>query len=181
MSLLGRVVAILALLTTLACEERPLGSAVPINTADTSPPVIISLRTQGHEGGELQVTQTSGPITGTLAANESMAIIAVAEDPEGVRTVEVWGTDEKTCTSQSGIATRTGPGLVALPLKESTDTATFPGETRTQRSARHGVVMTDFTCPPGQELWLELVFWAEAVNYAGQRAAISDFMTLRFN
>ena len=163
-----------------ACEVGPEGSPVPVNTADTTPPVIFEVTTQGKEGGDIRVTTSSGSITGTLADDESMAVIVRAEDPEGVQAAEVWGTEEKTCTDlQSGIATRTGPGLVALPLIASTDSATSGGTARTIRSARQPVVMSDFTCPQGDELSLKLVFWGEAESFGGARTR-SDVMTLTF-
>ena len=163
-----------------ACEQGPEGSPVPVNTADTTPPVIFEVTTQGKEGGDIRVTTTSGSISGTLASDESMAVIVRAEDPEGVKSAEVWGTEEKTCTDpQSGIATRTGPGLVALPLIASTDTATAGGTARTVRSARQPVVMTSFTCPQGEELSLKLVFWGEAESFGGARTR-SDVMTVNF-
>ena len=153
---------------------------MPVNTADTTPPVIFELTTQGKEGGDIEVTPTSGPVTGTLAADKSMAVIARAEDPEGVQSVEVWGTEEKTCGNpQTGLSTRTGPGFVALPLIANTDTATTGGTARTQRSARQPVVLSSFTCPQGQELSLKLVFWGEAESFGGARTR-SDVMTLTF-
>lgn len=181
MSSYMRLIAGIALVVaTSACGE-PQGSPVPVNTGDTTPPVIFSLGTQGREGGEIRVTQTSGPVSGAMVADESMAVVARADDPEGVRTVEIWGTEEKTCADpQSGLSTRTGPGLVALPLVENIDTATAGGTTTNQRTVRHPVVMTSFTCPPGQQLSLELVFWAEAENFGGERAPLSDFLTMTF-
>ena len=175
---LSALVACVAVVS--ACEQGPEGSPVPVNTADTTPPVILEVTTQGKEGGDIEVTPSSGSITGTLAADESMAVIVRAQDPEGVKAAEVWGTEEKTCTDpQSGIATRTGPGLVALPLIANTDSATTGGTARTIRSARQPVVMTDFTCPSGDELSLKLVFWGEAESFGGARTR-SDLMTLSF-
>ena len=79
----------------------------------------------------------------------------------------------------TGIATRTGPGLVALPLIANTDTATTGGTARTIRSARQPVVMSSFTCPQGDELSLKLVFWGEAENFGSGRTR-SSTMTLTF-
>lgn len=182
MSSVRKLIAGIALVTVASACNEPQGSPVPVNTGDTTPPVIFSLGTQGREGGDLRVTETSGPVSGTMAADESMAVVARADDPEGVRTVEIWGTVEKTCADpQSGLSTRTGPGLVALPLVENIDTATAGGTTTDQRTVRHPVVMTTFTCPQGQRLSLKLVFWAEAANFGGVRAPLSDFLTLMFD
>ena len=165
--------------TIAGCQEGPEGSPVPVNTADSTPPLVFELTTQGKEGGEIRVTAASGPLSGTMAADESMAVIARIDDPEGVKAAEVWGTEEKTCIASNGIATQTGPGLVAVPLIANTDTATAGGTARTRRSARQPVVLSNFTCPQGQEMSLELVFWAEGENFGGGRVR-SDVMTLTF-
>lgn len=177
MSLVRKLVAAGACATVMACNG-PQGSPVPINTGDTTSPVIYSLATVGRQAGDLDVNQTSGPLTGALSATDSIQVAARADDPDGVRQVAIWGTERKTCTDpQSGLGTITGPGLAGAPIAESTETAT--GTTTNQRVVSTPVRISDYSCPQGQKLSLELVFWATGQNFGGGTAQ-SDQLTLTF-
>jgi hypothetical protein len=176
MSLVGKLVSACACVISVSCTG-PQGASVPINTADTTPPVIFSLETVGRQGGELFVSQSSGPVSGSLAATDSFIVAARADDPEGVRQVQILGTLMKGCTNP-----QTGEGAVGAPgpgdvLAESTETSTTT--TTIQRVVSTPVRMADYTCNPGENLSVELVFWATGQNFGGG-AVQSDKLTLTF-
>ena len=140
---------------------------------------MFTLETLGRQGGELRVSETSGPVAGTLSANDSIQLAARGDDPEGVRQVAIWGTTEKTCTDANGIATRQGPSLAGAPLAESTDTATTGGTTTNQRVVTYPVRVADYTCPQGSTVSFELIFWATTQNFGGGTDQ-SDTLTLTY-
>lgn len=169
---LGRGVAVACLIAVSACG--PQGSQVPVNTGDTTAPAIFSLETVGRRGGELRVTQTSGPVSGTLAADESIAVVARADDPEGVLYVGIWGGRKLICAEPSGGYVASGTALVT-----STDTAVAGGTTTVQRIVSYPVRFTDLECPEGSGLPLEFEFWAGAGNFGGM-STDSNILTLKF-
>jgi hypothetical protein len=163
----------------IAVSCGPQGQSVPINTGDSTPPVVFSLETLGRQGGDLRVSQTSGPASGTLSATDSIAVAGRVDDPDGVKGVAIWGTEKKTCIDPvSGLGTTTGPGLAGVPLIESTDTQTS-GTTTNQRAISTPVRVSDYSCPQGQKLSFELVFWATGQNYGGGTAQSAQ-LTLTF-
>src|SRR5439155_1740005 len=91
-------------------------------------------------------TQSSGAVSATLSATDSLAVAARADDPDGVKEVAIWGTDKETCTDSQGLATVRGPGLAGAPLVESADTATS-GTTTVQRTVSQPVVILYGTSP----------------------------------
>ena len=174
-----RVMTLIVVVGSVAVVScGPQGASVQINTGDTSPPVVFSLETLGRQGGEVRVSQTSGPMSATLSPTDSLAVAARVDDPDGVKQVAIWGTEKKTCTDPTGVGTVTGPGLAGAPLIDSTDNATS-GTTTNQRTISQPVRVADYTCPQGQKMSLELVFWATGQNYGGGTAQ-SDHLTLTF-
>jgi hypothetical protein len=176
----SRFLALAACLLTASACTGPQGSSVPVNTGDTTPPVVFSLETLGRQGGDLHVTETSGAVSGTLAASDSIQVAARGDDSEGVRQVAIWGTTTKTCTDPSGNATREGPGLAGAPLADSTDTAAPGGTTTIQRVVSVPLRLADYSCQAGSRLALEFDFWVTAQNFGGGTAQ-SEHLTLTFN
>lgn len=156
------------------------GQTVPINTADATPPSVFVLETLGRKGGEVRVTTTSGDVSGTLAADDSIALSGRVDDSEGVKQAALWGTTEKTCLFADGHAEKQGPELVGAPLVESTDPATS-GSTTTQRVVSHPLKVSDSVCAQGSGLTgLKFVFWVTGQNW-GVGIAQSATLTLTFS
>ncbi len=162
----------------LAACPGPQGPIVPVNTGDSTAPEVFAVETLGRKGGDLRVTPTSGPVSGSLAADESMQVVARVDDPEGVKEVTIWEGAKQTCVDAAGDATSEGSldGQAAVTSTDSGGAAT----TTAQRTASHAVNVAGYTCPAGTRLLsLVLVYWTTGRNYAGTETRSSK-LTLTF-
>ena len=144
------------------------GSEVPVNTADASPPTGLTLETKGLPGGEVGVHLNYAPAVGHLPLDQSALVYASAEDPEGLKEIAIWGTDEHSCIDSQGTAAKTGPGLAGGRLTTETDPTAPNGKAHTQLYVSYR--LSPAGCPQGTRLDSQkFVLWAEASNYGGQK------------
>jgi hypothetical protein len=141
----------------------PQGSPVPIATTDSSPPNNLIISTAGLGTRDVQ-TQTGQPnITLTVSPGESFLIYATANDPEGVKRVELWGgTDSWDCGGSVNQAL-IGPPPVAVNDDTSGNSQVYP-------SRYVAASMTYKTCGGGVYASGHAFFFARGFNYAGAKA-----------
>jgi hypothetical protein len=147
------------------------GQQVTVKASDPTPPSGITLETHGRPGGEVTLGIGAPSLAIIIGRGDSYFLRAIAEDPDGIKQVAIWGTTEKTCEDPAtGIAQLTGPGLVGAPLVQDMSAATVGGAASTGRYVSY-VVKVDIQCPATAPRFVsqKLVFWGEATNFSNLR------------
>jgi hypothetical protein len=149
------------------------GQEVTVNTGDPSPPVAVHLETVGLAGGD--VTANLGDHqTIDVAKQDAVLVYASAEDPDGIKVVELWGTERRTCEDpNTNIAQTSGPGLAGGPIDMEPISLPSPSPTQmTFTRAYLSRVAQASECPSQYPRLVsaELQFWAVGRNWADATA-----------
>jgi hypothetical protein len=142
----------------------PAGSPVPLPSSDSSAPQRVTLETSGLSHN---AKVESGFQDATIAVpyNSSFVLIGWAQDPEGLRTIEInGGTDSWTCVDPTTGTASTNNGLVSR-IAQNTDTAAHPVQVYPERYVTAS--MSYMSCAPGEKLSAHAVFFARGINYSG--------------
>jgi hypothetical protein len=144
---------------------------VTVKASDPTPPSGITLETQGRPGGEVTLAVGAAPLAITIGRGDSYFLRAIAEDPDGVKEVAIWGTTEKVCEDPvTNTASPPGPGLSGAPIVKDMSSATAGGTASSMRYVSY-VVKVDVSCPAALRFVSQkLVFWAEAESFSNLRS-----------
>jgi hypothetical protein len=140
---------------------------VTVKGSDPTPPSEITLETQGRPGGEITLTVGAQPVKLDMGKGDSFILRAIAEDPDGIKEVALWGTSEKTCEDPAtDKASHSGPGLVSAALIKDSSAAPVGGTATSARYVSY-MVKVDVACPHGPRFASQkFVFWGEAKNFS---------------
>lgn len=151
------------------------GSLVQVNTNDASGPLTAAVTTWGLQGGEARVDFGERDTTLDLAAQDSLLVYALGDDPEGLKQVSIHREIVKVCTNpDSGLQQREVPGLSPGPLDlEPVNPEPTPGSPPSQAYTRYYVSTQHLgerpQCPTDlPQGVLTYSYWAEATNWAGE-------------
>ena len=167
-----QIVAICLSIGVIGCSgvtqllQGEAGQTVTVQASDPTPPAKVTLETQGRAGGDVTLNLGAAPLTINIGRGESFILRAVAEDPDGIKEVAIWGTVAKSCADPiTGDVTTEGPGLQGGPLARDASSATVGGTASTMRYVSYGVKVD--TCR-GNSRFVEqkFVFWGEAKNFS---------------
>jgi hypothetical protein len=143
----------------------PQGSPVPIATTDPTPPNNMIISTAGLGSRDVQTQTGQANVTLTVSPGDSFLIYATANDPEGVKRVELWGgTDTWYCGNSVMQA------LIGSPTAINQDTS---GSSQVYPSRYVAASMTYKMCG-GQPASGHAFFFAKGFNYAGSAARSPD-------
>ena len=116
--------ALAALLSVGACVPPSpgtclLGTPVTIPATDLTPPTLAIDFIEPN--GQIISVASGGPIPAqVISPGGDVTINAVVTDPEGVRDAQLW-IAERNCTTQNGITSCSGPGLLGAPTASNPD------------------------------------------------------------
>ncbi len=144
------------------------GQQVTVKAQDPTAPSAITLETQGRVGGDVILNLGMPTMAITMGKAESFLVRAIVEDPDGVKDVAIWGTDERTCMDPTtGVAQKSGPGFAGAPLILNPDPATAGGMAYTKRYVSY-TVKVNTTCPGNLRFLSQtFTFRAEGTNFSG--------------
>lgn len=103
------------------CQTCPVGQEIVIPTSDTTDP---SLAVDFFLPDGTVVTVTPGSAVSTIAVPGGgwVTVIAKAQDPEGVQDAQIWAASITWTTDpNTGLTTRSGPGLLGAPTASNRD------------------------------------------------------------
>ena len=146
------------------------GQQVTVNASDQTRPSGITLETQGRAGGDVTLGLGATSLAIDIGRGDSFVLRAVAEDPDGIKEVAIWGTIEKVCEDPAtGTTSPPGPGLSGAPMARDTSSATVGGNASSVRYVSY-VVKADISCPATLRfLFQKFVFFGEATNFSNLR------------
>jgi hypothetical protein len=139
----------------------PQGMPVPKATTDPSPPNNLIVSTAGLGSRDVQTQTGQSNITLTVSPGESFLIYATANDPEGLKRVElVGGTDSWSC---NGVVEQALIGCCAAVNEDTSGSSqVYP--------SRYVAASMEYKCGGGQQASGHAFFFARGINYAGSSA-----------
>lgn len=137
------------------------GDAVECPTSDVTPPAVKLVFEHPASGQQVTLGSGHADLTIPIRTTDRFFVVAVAEDPEGVSKLSIFGPSAPTCKSVDGIGCQVGPGLTV-------PSSLTPTGALTRLWLPYQVAVNGASCPAGCEFasWRQSIS-ATAVNCSG--------------
>ena len=153
----------IAVIGITGCQTCPFGQEVVIPSSDTTPPTVVM---DFHLPNGTVVTVTPSSMTSIVAVpgGGRVTVIVNAKDSEGVQDAQIWAAAiTTTIDPNTGIATRSGPGLLGAPTASNPASGSPGGKACTER-----VVSQNLDVSSNSQGSVAFEVSARGVNFGGR-------------
>jgi hypothetical protein len=132
-NMLRLILPMIAVVGITGCQTCQFGQEVVIPSSDATPPTVVM---DFHLPNGTVVTVTPGSAISRVAVpgGGRVTVIVNAKDPEGIQDAQIWAAAiTTTIDPNTGLATRSGPGLLGAPTASNPANRSQGGKACTER------------------------------------------------
>jgi len=147
------------------------GDVVVVDPPDSSPPEVKLVFQDPTTGKQIELNPGDPEMEISIKNTDRFYVIAVAEDPQGVKELTVYPVSAEICKSNEGIGCKVFP----LTQTQKISSSAGPGDSATTKLWLPRLVDGDIGyCPPPCELQsVSIITYADAENFSGLRSSSS--------